>query len=160
MNTNATYKLLKPTKFFLAAVFVLLMVGVGSVSATEKVNSTNYSEAFLPTVSAHPVTNPVLSAPVFGKTLSVFARIAPVFGKIAPVSVETAPVFARTAPVFIETAPVFARTPPVFVETAPIFGETVYPGISRDRRDIRLTVSNSPPDKLLFSVKGWIIHFI
>ena len=146
MKTSATYKLLKPTKIFFAAVFVFLMVGVGSVSDTEKVNPTNYSETFLPTVSPLPVTNPVLSEPVF-------ARTAPVFG-------ETAPVCARTAPVFVEIAPVFGETATIFVDTDPIFGETVYRWISRDRRDIRLTVSNNPTDEILFSVKGWIIDII
>ncbi|MHB9140314.1 MAG: beta strand repeat-containing protein [Paludibacter sp.] len=34
MNISATYKLLKPTKIFFAAVFVFLMTGVGSVSGT------------------------------------------------------------------------------------------------------------------------------
>ena len=32
MNTSSTYKILKPTKIFFAAVFVFLIVGVGSVS--------------------------------------------------------------------------------------------------------------------------------
>lgn len=113
MNTSATYKLLKPTKIFFAVLFVFLMVRVGSVSATEKVNPTNYSEAFLPTVSTIPVANPVLSEPVFFGTAPVLACTTPVFARIAPIFVKTAPVFARIAPFLACTAPVFIIIAPV-----------------------------------------------
>jgi len=58
MNTSTTYKLLKPTKIFFAAVFAFLMVGVGSVSGTTYNWTGTTSTAWETTTNWTPNGNP------------------------------------------------------------------------------------------------------
>ncbi len=58
MNTITTYKLLKPTKIFFAAVFLFLMVGVGKVSGATYTWTGTTSSAWATTTNWSPTGNP------------------------------------------------------------------------------------------------------